>query len=183
MEYTEKFKLKVLSDIDLLGITETSKKHGVARQTVYNWMEKAKEINKNVSLAQHVVALRQGKLNITSALGDIDEYTELLKEIGTLKERKRKVAAKAEANLMRVIDLLENHAELDKIHPKDLSKIMIDLNTIKKDLYEEPTVIIEYRNSWMNRVLQVLKDFMSDKQIIDFVEKMEIIEEATYEEV
>jgi hypothetical protein len=90
------------------------------------------------------------------------------------------MSAQVEMILWRVIKLLESHPDLDAIHPKDLSKVMGDLHTIRKELSNEPTVIIEYRNQWMERVLSVLQDFLDTETLREFVKKMEAVE-AEYE--
>jgi len=57
-----------------------------------------------------------------------------------------------------------------------LSKIMADLHAVRKELSNEPTVIIEYRNQWMEQVLGVLQEFVSPEDLRAFVKKMEAVE-------
>jgi hypothetical protein len=82
--------------------------------------------------------------------------------------------------LIKVTTLLENHPDLDSIHPKDLSKIMKDLHDVRKELSNEPTIIIEYKNKLREQTLQVLQDFLDLDQLKEFVQRMEAIE-ADYE--
>jgi chromosome segregation and condensation protein ScpB len=82
--------------------------------------------------------------------------------------------------LVKITSLLENHPDLDAIHPKDLSKIMKDLHDVRKELSNEPTIIIEYKNKMREQTLQVLQDYLNIDQLRDFAQKMEAIE-ADYE--
>jgi hypothetical protein len=90
------------------------------------------------------------------------------------------MSAQVEFILWKVIKLLESHEDLDRVHPKDLSKIMGDLHSVRKELSNEPTVIIEYRNQWMERVLSVLQEFLDTEQLREFASKMQAVE-AEYE--
>jgi len=90
------------------------------------------------------------------------------------------MSAQVEFILWKVVRLLENHPDLDAIHPKDLSKIMADLHAVRKELSNEPTVIIEYRNQWMEQVLSVLQEFLDADSLRAFAQKMEAVE-ADYE--
>lgn len=182
-EYSDLEKQEILDHAELNGVSTTARQYDVSRQAIYNWRKDADEISTNVAIARRLSASDGKSLSQFKSVGEMAKYVELLKREGTLKDRKQKQGAKAEANLVKIIDLLENHPQLDQIHPKDLSKIMLDLNTIKKDLYDEPTIIIEYRNTWMQRVLQVLTDFLTNDELRAFVHKIETIEETTYEEV
>ena len=100
----------------------------------------------------------------------------MLQQIGTLEERKESIGAVVEYNLMRVIQMLESHPDLSDIHPNDLSKIMIDLNSVRKDMNNEPTIIIEYKNKVREQTLQVLQDFLDLDQLKEFAKRMEAIE-------
>jgi hypothetical protein len=113
-------------------------------------------------------------------LKDLDQYRNALQFIGHLEERKEQLSAKVEFMLIKVTTLLENHPDLDSIHPKDLSKIMKDLHDVRKELSNEPTIIIEYKNKLREQTLQVLQDFLDLDQLKEFVQRMEAIE-ADYE--
>ena len=97
-----------------------------------------------------------------------------------MEKRKQLLSAHVEYILWKVVKLLENHPDLDGIHPKDLSKIMSDLHSVRKELSNEPTIIVEYRNEWMGRVLSVLQDFMGEEDLREFAKKMQAVE-AEYE--
>ena len=81
---------------------------------------------------------------------------------------------------MNVVDAIEKHEDLKEIHPKDLSKMMKDLHDVRKELSNEPTIIIEYKNKMREQTLQVLQDFLNLDQLKEFAQKMEAIE-ADYE--
>lgn len=104
----------------------------------------------------------------------------LLAEKGNLERRKQLLSSQVEYILWRVVRLLENHPDLSAISPKDLSKVMTDLHAVRKELSNEPTVIVEYRNEWMERVLQVLQEFLGDDELRAFASKMQSVE-AEYE--
>ena len=82
--------------------------------------------------------------------------------------------------LIKITTLLERHPDLDEIHPKDLSKIMKDLHDVRKELSNEPAIIIEYKNKIKEQTLQVLQDFLDIDQLKEFASRMESIE-ADYE--
>lgn len=180
-EYTDAEKWEVLKYAEKENISQAAKKFKVNRQSIYNWMEDRDTIETHVALQSKSMAVAKKVLS-DDALMDFSNYKDLLSRIGTLEERKRDLAAKVEYNLGRVIDYLEKHPDLSDVHPKDLSKIMLDLNVIKKDLYNEPTVIVEYRNRWMEGVLHVLKEFLGESELRQFVNKMGSVEAQIIEE-
>jgi hypothetical protein len=57
---------------------------------------------------------------------------------------------------------------------------MKDLHDVRKELSNEPTIIIEYKNKMREQTLQVLQDYLNIDQLRDFAQKMEAIE-ADYE--
>jgi len=113
-------------------------------------------------------------------LKGVEEYADLLAQKGNLEKRKQLLSGQVEFILWKVVKLLENHPDLDGVHPKDLSKIMGDLHSVRKELSNEPTIIIEYRNEWMERVLSVLQEFLDEEKMREFAKKMEAVE-ADYE--
>jgi adenine-specific DNA methylase len=122
---------------------------------------------------------KSSNLNV-DALKQLESYKHTLGDIGTLEERKEKLSAKVEFILVKITTLLENHPDLDSIHPKDLSRIMKDLHDVRKELSNEPTIIIEYKNKLREQTLQVLQDFLNIEQLKEFANRMEAIE-ADYE--
>jgi len=57
---------------------------------------------------------------------------------------------------------------------------MVDLHSVRKELSNEPTIIVEYKNKMREQVLRLLVDYLSREQLEDFAGKMEAIE-AEYE--
>ena len=57
---------------------------------------------------------------------------------------------------------------------------MKDLHDVRKELSNEPTIIIEYKNKVREQTLQVLQDFLDMDQLREFAQRMEAIE-AEYE--
>ena len=170
---------EILEDCETLGsVTAAAEKHGVSRQSIYNWKKKQKSIE--LELASEERFLEERAKRGTEALQNIDSYATLLNRLGTLEQRKAKLSAHVEFILANVVSLLEKHPDLDKIHPKDLSKIMVDLHSVRKELSNEPTIIVEYKNKMREQVLRLLVDYLSREQLEDFAGKMEAIE-AEYE--
>ncbi len=178
-EYTEKEKTKILQEVNVVGnVSKVAQKYNISRQTIYNWRADRKDLDIGIALQENNDLIQ--KSSSSNFLDDIDKYKDLLKKSGTLEERKKKVSAKVEYMLIKVTTLLENHEDLDKIHPKDLSKIMKDLHDVRKELSNEPTIIIEYKNKVKEQVLQILSDFLDFEQMTEFAKRMEAVE-ADYE--
>ena len=170
---------QILDDCDLLGsVTAAAEKHGVSRQSIYNWRKKRKTIELEVATEEQFLAERAKRGS--EVMQNIDSYAVLLNKVGTLEQRKAKLSAHVEFILANVVSLLEKHPDLDKIHPKDLSKIMVDLHSVRKELSNEPTIIIEYKNKMREQVLRLLVDYLSREQLEEFAGKMEAVE-AEYE--
>ena len=176
-EFSPEEKVEILKDISVIGnVSKVAQKWGVSRQTIYNWKAERSELDDQI-------ILRENKPDFDSkALTEIDKYRDVLSDLGTLEQRKEKMSAKVEFMLMKITTLLENHPDLDAIHPKDLSKIMKDLHDVRKELSNEPTIIIEYKNKVREQTLQVLQDFLNLDQLREFAQRMEAIE-ADYEVV
>jgi len=182
-DYTDKEKLEVLKDLDKLGnLSKVSNKYGLSRQTIYNWKNSAKELQNKVSELEVVTKKKKHDLIDREVLRDIGTYKDLLSTIGDLEKRKETLSAKVELLLMNVVDAIEKHEDLKEIHPKDLSKMMKDLHDVRKELSNEPTIIIEYKNKVREQTLQVLQDFLNIDQLREFAQRMEAIE-AEYEVV
>ena len=170
-EFSPEEKVEILKDISVIGnVSKVAQKWGVSRQTIYNWKAERSELDDQI-------ILRENKPDFDSkALTEIDKYRDVLSDLGTLEQRKEKMSAKVEFMLMKITTLLENHPDLDAIHPKDLSKIMKDLHDVRKELSNEPTIIIEYKNKVREQTLQVLQDFLNLDQLREFAQRMEAIE-------
>lgn len=176
-QFTNRQKVEVLDEVKSTGnLSRVAEKFDITRATIYNWQKSEEELRQ--SLAQDT-ALRSIKDSIpleADILKDVETYAELLNQKGALETRKQMMSAQVEMILWRVIKLIETHPDLDAIHPKDLSKVMGDLHNVRKELSNEPTIIIEYRNQWMERVLSVLQDFLGNDELRQFVQKMEAVE-------
>ena len=170
-------KVAILKEIEVMGnVSKVAEKWGVSRQVIYNWKKQRAEIEDDIKIreqAKDVVARSQFDPDL---LKDLERYRNTLSVIGTLEERKEQMSAKVEFMLIKITTLLENHPDLDEIHPKDLSKIMKDLHDVRKELSNEPTIIIEYKNKVREQTLQVLQDFLNIDQLKEFAKRMEAIE-------
>ena len=180
-EFSPEEKVAILREIEVMGnVSKVAEKWGVSRQSIYNWQAQRRNLDEEIMIreqAKDVVA--RSKFD-PELLKDLEQYRNTLQFIGTLEERKEKMSAKVEFMLIKITTLLENHPDLDEIHPKDLSKIMKDLHDVRKELSNEPTIIIEYKNKLREQTLQVLQDFLNLEQLKEFAHRMEAIE-ADYE--
>ena len=180
-EFSPEEKVAILREIEVMGnVSKVAEKWGVSRQSIYNWQAQRRNLDEEIIIreqAKDVVA--RSKFD-PELLKDLEQYRNTLQFIGTLEERKEKMSAKVEFMLIKITTLLENHPDLDEIHPKDLSKIMKDLHDVRKELSNEPTIIIEYKNKLREQTLQVLQDFLNLDQLKEFASRMEAIE-ADYE--
>lgn len=176
-EVSPQDKVAILKEIEVMGnVSKVAEKWGVSRQVIYNWKKQRSKLEDEIKIqeqAKDVVARSQFDPEL---LKDLEQYRNTLSFIGTLEERKEKLSAKVEYMLIKITTLLENHPDLDEIHPKDLSKIMKDLHDVRKELSNEPTIIIEYKNKVREQTLQVLKDFLNLDQLKEFAKRMEAIE-------
>lgn len=176
-EFSPQEKVEILRDIDIIGnVSKVAQKWGVSRQTIYNWKAERKHIDDEIDFIEKSKNLPEVSKFDPELLKDLDQYRNTLQFIGTLEERKEKLSAKVEFMLMKITTLLESHPDLDAIHPKDLSKIMKDLHDVRKELSNEPTIIIEYKNKVREQTLQVLQDFLNLDQLREFAQRMEAIE-------
>jgi transposase-like protein len=180
-EFSPEEKVAILREIEVMGnVSKVAEKWGVSRQSIYNWQAQRRNLDEEIMIreqAKDVVARSKFDPDL---LKDLEQYRNTLQFIGTLEERKEKMSAKVEFMLIKITTLLENHPDLDEIHPKDLSKIMKDLHDVRKELSNEPTIIIEYKNKLREQTLQVLQDFLDLDQLKEFAHRMEAIE-ADYE--
>lgn len=180
-EVSPQDKVAILKEIEVMGnVSKVAEKWGVSRQVIYNWKKQRSKLEDEIKIqeqAKDVVARSQFDPEL---LKDLEQYRNTLSFIGTLEQRKEKLSAKVEYMLIKITTLLENHPDLDEIHPKDLSKIMKDLHDVRKELSNEPAIIIEYKNKIKEQTLQVLQDFLDLDQLKEFASRMESIE-ADYE--
>ena len=176
-EVSPQDKVAILKEIEVMGnVSKVAEKWGVSRQVIYNWKKQRSKLEDEIKIqeqAKDVVARSQFDPEL---LKDLEQYRNTLSFIGTLEERKEKLSAKVEYMLIKITTLLENHPDLDEIHPKDMSKIMKDLHDVRKELSNEPTIIIEYKNKVREQTLQVLQDFLNLDQLKEFAKRMEAIE-------
>lgn len=180
-EFTTEEKVAILRDIDVMGnVSKVAEKWGVSRQSIYNWKAEREELDKQIVVEQQVRQVREESYFDRDVLKDLNQYRNTLQFLGTLEERKEKLSAKVEFMLIKITTLLERHPDLDEIHPKDLSKIMKDLHDVRKELSNEPAIIIEYKNKIKEQTLQVLQDFLDLDQLKEFASRMESID-ADYE--
>lgn len=178
-EYTNDFKVQVLDDVKAIGnVSKVAEKHKITRQSIYDWKAQESEIRGDVEVGDALVVLRDAGEITETAFQNLRRHKSALEALGTLEERKKALAEKVEVNLLRVVDLLEDSEFLQATPPKDLAKIMIDLNTVKKDLYNEPDLVIENRNNMIYMVLHVLKDNFgfSEAELREFVRIIELKE-------
>jgi len=180
-EFTPDEKVAILREIEVLGnVSKVAEKWGVSRQSIYNWQAQRSKLEDDMRIQEQAKDVVVRSKFDPELLKDLDQYRNALQFIGHLEERKEQLSAKVEFMLIKVTTLLENHPDLDSIHPKDLSKIMKDLHDVRKELSNEPTIIIEYKNKLREQTLQVLQDFLDLDQLKEFVQRMEAIE-ADYE--
>ena len=182
-DFSDSEKMEVLQDCDMLGsVSKVSEKWGVSRQTIYNWKKERVSIQTKADERVKIQSAREGYLVDDEVLQGISTYKQLMSRVGALEDRKEKLSAKVEFILVRVVDILEKHPNLSDIHPKDLSKIMKDLHDVRKELSNEPTIIIEFKNKVREQALQILQDFLTIEQLKEFVKRMEAVE-VDYEEL
>jgi transposase-like protein len=180
-EFSPEEKVAILREIEVMGnVSKVAEKWGVSRQAIYNWKAQRKNLDEEIIIREQAKDVVTRSKFDPELLKDLEQYRNTLQFIGTLEERKEKMSAKVEFMLIKITTLLENHPDLDEIHPKDLSKIMKDLHDVRKELSNEPTIIIEYKNKLREQTLQVLQDFLDLDQLKEFAHRMEAIE-ADYE--
>jgi transposase-like protein len=180
-EFSPEEKVAILREIEVMGnVSKVAEKWGVSRQSIYNWQAQRRNLDEEIMIREQAKDVVTRSKFDPELLKDLEQYRNTLQFIGTLEERKEKMSAKVEFMLIKITTLLENHPDLDEIHPKDLSKIMKDLHDVRKELSNEPTIIIEYKNKLREQTLQVLQDFLDLDQLKEFASRMEAIE-ADYE--
>jgi len=176
-QFSNRQKAEILDECKRVGnVSKVADKYGITRATIYNWQKVESEIRDALAHDTALVALKQSLPIEADVLKGIEEYSDLLAQKGNLEKRKQLLSSQVEFILWKVVRLLENHPDLDGIHPKDLSKIMSDLHGVRKELSNEPTIIIEYRNEWMERVLSVLQEFLDEDGLREFAKKMQAVE-------
>lgn len=157
-------------------MSKVAEKWGVSRQTIYNWKSERETLDKQIVIEKQVQQVKEDSYFDRDVLQELNQYRSTLQFLGTLEERKEKLSAKVEFMLIKITSMLERHPDLDEIHPKDLSKIMKDLHDVRKELSNEPAIIIEYKHRIMEQTMQILQDFLNMEQLEEFAKKMESIE-------
>lgn len=176
-EFTSEEKVAILREIEVMGnVSKVAEKWGVSRQSIYNWQAQRSKLDDEIRIQEQAKDVVTRSKFDPELLKDLEQYRNTLQFIGHLEERKEQLSAKVEFMLIKITSLLENHPDLDSIHPKDLSKIMKDLHDVRKELSNEPTIIIEYKNKLREQTLQVLQDFLNLDQLKEFAKRMEAIE-------
>ena len=176
-EFSTEEKVAILRDIDVMGnVSKVAEKWGVSRQTIYNWKSERETLDKQIVIENQVQQVKEDSYFDRDVLQELNQYRSTLQFLGTLEERKEKLSAKVEFMLIKITSMLERHPDLDEIHPKDLSKIMKDLHDVRKELSNEPAIIIEYKHRIMEQTMQILQDFLNMEQLEEFAKKMESIE-------
>ena len=176
-EVSPEDKVAILKEIEVMGnVSKVAEKWGVSRQSIYNWQAQRKNLDEEIKIREQAKDVVERSKFDPELLKDLEQYRNTLQFIGTLEQRKEKMSAKVEFMLIKITTLLESHPDLDSIHPKDLSKIMKDLHDVRKELSNEPTIIIEYKNKVREQTLQVLQDFLDLDQLKEFAKRMEAIE-------
>lgn len=170
-------RLSILGECDRSGnVSSIAKKYGITRATIYSWKKREEEIRKSVGRDEALIAIKETMKEHEMVLGEIERYSELLAQKGALERRKQMMSGQVEFILWNVIKMLEVHPDLAELNPKDLSRVMVDLHNVRKELSNEPTVIIEYRNEWMEKVLMVMSELVDEDKVREFVERMEAVE-------
>ena len=180
-EFSPEEKVAILREIEVMGnVSKVAEKWGVSRQAIYNWKAQRRNLDEEIMIREQAKDVVTRSKFDPDLLKDLEQYRNTLQFIGTLEERKEKMSAKVEFMLIKITTLLEIHRDLDEIHPKDLRMLMKDLHDVRKELSNEPTIIIEYKNKLREQTLQVLQDFLNLDQLKEFAHRMEAIE-ADYE--
>jgi len=182
-DFSDSEKMEVLQDCEMLGsVSKAADKWGISRQSIYNWKKERASIQVRADERVKIQKAREGYLVDDEVLQGIATYKQLMSRVGALEDRKEKLSAKVEYILIQVVDILEKHPNLAEIHPKDLSRIMKDLHDVRKELSNEPTIIVEFKNKVKEQTLQILQDFLNIEQLKEFVKRMEAVE-VDYEEL
>ena len=181
-DYTTKDKVEILDDVERIGnVSKVADKHDVSRQSIYKWRGNEKELRKELAKDTKLTQKKAEALVEQDVLAGIEKYAELLDQTGDLEQRKQKLGSKVEYLEASIIHLIENNPELQEMSPDRQSKVLKTIHEIRQDLYDEPDLVVEYRNNWMELVLRVLQDFLSNDEIRSFAKRMQEVESAEYE--
>ena len=180
-QYSNRQKAEILDECEKVGnVSKVAEKYGITRATIYNWKRDRESIEDSLSKDTALTAIKRSLGEEAGVLESVSEYSALLERVGDLEKRKKHLSSQVEFILWKVVKILETHEHLADMNPKDLSRVMVDLHGVRKDLSNEPTIVIEYRNRWIETVLQVLQEFLDEDQIREFAKKMQAVE-AEYE--
>ncbi len=174
-KYTHDQKLEAIALARVGNKSAVAKQYGITRATLYKWIEQEEFLHSSSEEAAVTVAI-----DLNNAMTKIAEDKVDLDRHGEYDARKKLMASALEAELIRKVSIMTQQTDEKFImmSPKDQITFLEKANAIKKDLYDEPTMIIEYRNNWMEQVIKVLSKMMDRNQLTTFVEKMHDIEEA-----
>lgn len=194
-KYAWTFKLRVIDDAEKWdNVSKAAETHNVSRHAIYAWMEDRegieREAEKEEERQENEVSITERRTEILDriekylpqTIDSADRYLQMLKERGTVSERKEMLNAVVEGTLWRVVETLEGQ-DLSEVHPKDLSKIMTDLESVREKLAGEPTVIIEERNKMKELVVVAAKEMFGGDKAKELAMKIENMAEAEYKEV
>jgi len=99
-----------------------------------------------------------------------------MEQMGSLAERKRYISSVLEELILRMIDHLNDMETFLEVHPKDLAKMVKDLEAVRAKLSGEPTVIIEERLRIKKMVLVAMQQEFGDEAAARLVDKLERME-------
>lgn len=189
MRYTNAQKLEVLKAVEELdNMSEVSRRFDVNRRTIYDWIASKDKIQAEAETEEGLVErseqiIKKMSKALPQNIEEADEYLRVLDEFGTASQRKVKLNARVETLLWGVVEMLEKHPGLALTSPKDLSKIMMDLESVREKLAGEPTIIIQERNRIKEIVLIAVKDLFGQDAVRSLADRIKAMEEAEVEVV
>lgn len=184
MEYQDSFRLQVIEKAkEWNNVTKAANEFGVTRHSVYKWMREEEDIaaraERELKLAEKSEQIIQKMEKVLpDNIEEADRYLEILNRYGTATERKTKLNARVETLLWRVLQMLETHEDLPDVHPKDLSKIMTDLESVREKLAGEPTIIIQERNKIKEIVFIAIRDELGEEAVPRVARRLEAMQQA-----
>lgn len=179
VEYTTEQKIEVLDYYSVCGNkSQTAKHFNLNRGTLYEWIDREQEIRK-LAYGNEVMLNKAERLEIEGEVTQgLENYKQELDRFADKAKRKELLGNQVEAILIKSVKMLERHPDMYELSAKDLADMLVKINGLKKDLYDEPTVVIEYRNRMMGDVIKILLMLLSDDRILS-LEPNEIVREFT----
>lgn len=184
MEYTDAFRLEVAEKAEEWdNVTKAAEDYNVTRHSVYKWMREKDEIAARAKRESDLAykseeIIRKMDAALPDNIEEADEYLAILNRYGTATERKTKLNARVETLLFRVLRMLEAHPKLADVHPKDLSKIMTDLESVREKLAGEPTIIVQERNKIKEIVFIAVRDLFGEDAVYNLAQRIESMQEV-----